>query len=182
MRVYLESKGVEFRFGCRVEDLDISGGAVKGLTYSRLGKDGKATGGIETLIAERVVMAAGHTAREVIHNLCHYLKYFFFSSLLLSIAVSCLRVCFSQLYESLGNREEGLAALEAKGFAVGFRVEHPQDLINSLRLGEEFSALAQGGKGKVCTLQRLLRPGQHLRLLCTKAYAIASYSLSMITI
>jgi uncharacterized FAD-dependent dehydrogenase len=94
MRHYLEDKGVEFRFGSRVEDLEISGGRVKGLTYSRVGPDGGRDGAAEELKVDRVVMAAGHTARE--------------------------------LYESLARRKEGMQCLESKGFAVGFRIEHPQ--------------------------------------------------------
>ena len=37
----------------------------------------------------------------------------------------------------------------AKGFAVGFRIEHPQELINCLQLGPDWAPLAAQGKGKL---------------------------------
>eukprot|EP00667_Euglena_gracilis_P006295 EG_transcript_6342 len=47
------------------------------------------------------------------------------------------------VYELL-HAKGGPAALEAKGFAVGFRVEHPQALINRLRLGRWADSVENG--------------------------------------
>jgi uncharacterized protein len=38
--------------------------------------------------------------------------------------------------------------LEAKGFAVGFRIEHPQSRINMIQYGTEWGACVKTGKGK----------------------------------
>jgi uncharacterized FAD-dependent dehydrogenase len=55
MRERLEAVGVEFRFGARVTGLRVEGGRVRGVTM--------ASG--EDLDAEEVVLAAGHSARDV---------------------------------------------------------------------------------------------------------------------
>jgi uncharacterized FAD-dependent dehydrogenase len=47
------------------------------------------------------------------------------------------------VYETL--HESGVH-LEAKGFAVGFRIEHPQTLINQIQYGNEWGASVQTGK------------------------------------
>lgn len=49
------------------------------------------------------------------------------------------------MYECLMSRG---VAIEPKGIAVGFRVEHPQDVINKIQYGE-FGELCQRGKGPV---------------------------------
>jgi uncharacterized FAD-dependent dehydrogenase len=48
------------------------------------------------------------------------------------------------VYESL--HHSGVK-LEAKGFAVGFRVEHPQALINQIQYGNEWGVCVKTGKG-----------------------------------
>ncbi len=90
MRAALIEHGAEVRFGVRVEDLAVSGGRVVGVKLS----DG------EVIDADRVVLAAGHSARA--------------------------------LLEALAARG---VAMSPKAFAVGFRVEHPQQAIDAIQYG-----------------------------------------------
>ena len=39
--------------------------------------------------------------------------------------------------------------VEPKGIAVGFRVEHPQELINQIQYGEKFATQVENGKGRI---------------------------------
>ena len=90
MRAEIEALGGEVRFGQRVVDLVIDGGAVRGLVLA----------GGEQIAAEQVVLALGHSARDT----------------------------FTMLHE------RGVF-MEAKPFSVGFRIEHPQGLIDRARYG-----------------------------------------------
>ncbi len=63
MRAEIERLGGEIRFGCRVVDLQIDAGALRGLTLARDGGAGSAPA-IETIAAEHVVLAPGHSARD----------------------------------------------------------------------------------------------------------------------
>ncbi|MBJ7309693.1 NAD(P)/FAD-dependent oxidoreductase [Rugamonas sp. CCM 8940] len=94
MRANIEAMGGEYRFGCKVVDLEIEagadGGQVRGLTLE----------GGEKIATRHVVLAVGHSARDT----------------------------FEMLYE------RGVY-IEAKPFSIGFRVEHPQSLIDSCRFG-----------------------------------------------
>jgi hypothetical protein len=90
LRTQIEALGGEIRFEQRVVDLRIEGGALRGLAL--------ASG--EELRADHVVLAPGHSARD--------------------------------LFEALHARG---VRLEAKPLSIGFRVEHPQSLINRARFG-----------------------------------------------
>jgi uncharacterized FAD-dependent dehydrogenase len=90
MRANIEELGGEFRFDTRADDIHIEGGQVQGLTLSNG----------ETLIAEQVILAVGHSARDT--------------------------------FEMLHRRG---VYMEAKPFSVGFRVEHPQSLVDRARFG-----------------------------------------------
>ncbi len=90
LRERLEAVGVRFRFESRVSDLHVDGDRVRGVELE----------GGEGVEAEAVVLAAGHSARDVLEGL----------------------------------ERRGLP-LEAKGFALGVRIEHPQPLINSIQYG-----------------------------------------------
>jgi uncharacterized FAD-dependent dehydrogenase len=90
MRTHLESLGVSFRFGARVVGLLRAKGCVAGVRL----QDG------EELRAEAVVLATGHSARDV--------------------------------YEFL---DDAGVRMQAKGFALGVRIEHPQGLINRIQYG-----------------------------------------------
>jgi uncharacterized protein len=83
--------GGEYRFDCKVTDLQIENGQVQGITL----EDGT------QIEAEHVVLAVGHSARDT--------------------------------FEMLHNRG---VYVEAKPFSVGFRIEHPQSLIDRARFGE----------------------------------------------
>lgn len=90
IRATIESLGGEIRFESRVDQLHIENGQIQGVTL--------ANG--ESLIANHVVLAVGHSARDT----------------------------FKMLYEA------GVY-LEAKPFSVGFRIEHPQSLVDACRYG-----------------------------------------------
>ncbi|UFN51329.1 NAD(P)/FAD-dependent oxidoreductase [Roseomonas sp. OT10] len=95
MRETIEALGGEYRFGTRVEDVEIETAPdgsrhVRGLHLS----DGS------HLAADHVVMAVGHSARDT----------------------------FAMLHE------RGVY-VEAKPFSIGFRIEHPQSLIDRARFG-----------------------------------------------
>lgn len=90
MRADIVALGGEIRFEQRVTDLDIDAGRVRGLVL--------ASG--ETLRADHVVLAPGHSARDT----------------------------FAMLHA------RGVY-LEPKPFSVGFRIEHPQGVIDRARFG-----------------------------------------------
>ncbi len=90
MRAEIETLGGEVRFGQRVADIVIEGGAVRGLVLA----DG------QQLHADQVVLALGHSARDT--------------------------------FEMLHRRG---VAMVAKPFSIGFRIEHPQGLIDRARFG-----------------------------------------------
>lgn len=91
MRERLEALGVVFRFGARVTGLVRNGDHIRGV---RLGD--------EVVEAREVVLATGHSARDV--------------------------------YEF--TREAGVR-MEAKAFAMGVRIEHPQPLIDRIQYGKD---------------------------------------------
>jgi uncharacterized FAD-dependent dehydrogenase len=92
IRASIESLGGEIRFESRVDDIDIEGGKVRGVSL--------ASG--EYIASDHIVLAVGHSARDT----------------------------FAMLYK------RGVY-IEAKPFSIGFRVEHPQTLIDRSRFGEQ---------------------------------------------
>ena len=90
MRAEIESLGGEIRFQARVDDLLIEDGQVRGVVLANQ----------ETIRADQVVLALGHSARDT----------------------------FAMLHR------RGVF-MEAKPFAIGFRIEHPQSLIDKARYG-----------------------------------------------
>ena len=90
MRERLEEMGVIFRFGARVTGLQRSGATITGVELA----------GGEFLEAAEVVLATGHSARDV--------------------------------YELAARAG---VHLEAKAFAMGVRIEHPQPLIDGIQYG-----------------------------------------------
>ena len=109
MRESLLARGIQFRFGTRVEKLLLEGGPdgggerrVTGVEVSEVvpeAEDPAQRTAREVLKAEHVVLAVGHSARDLYRDL---------------VAAG--------------------VPLQPKGFAVGFRVEHPQALINDIQL------------------------------------------------
>ncbi len=95
MRENIIALGGEYRFGCKVVDIEVEARAdgarqIRGVTL--------ASG--EQIASDHVVLAIGHSARDT----------------------------FEMLYE------RGVY-VEAKPFSIGFRVEHPQSLIDACRFG-----------------------------------------------
>jgi uncharacterized FAD-dependent dehydrogenase len=90
IRASIESLGGEIRFECRVDDVDIQDHRIVGLRLA----------GGEYLVADHVILAVGHSARDT----------------------------FQMLYG------RGVY-IEAKPFSVGFRIEHPQSMIDRCRFG-----------------------------------------------
>jgi uncharacterized FAD-dependent dehydrogenase len=97
MRATIESLGGEIRFGSRVDDLliDIDADGARQLR-------GVSLEGGEKILADHVVLAIGHSARDT--------------------------------FEMLHKRN---VYLEAKPFSIGFRVEHPQSIIDRSRFGAQ---------------------------------------------
>lgn len=110
-RQHLQDLGVKIRFGTRVDDLIVDNGHVVGVNVSD--SSGKLEFSSEKLGFDAVVLAVGHSARDVYQMLLSH------------------------------NTE-----LVPKDFAVGLRIEHPQELINSI----QYSKLAnevRSGRGKI---------------------------------
>ena len=135
MRADLRELGGEVRFGAKMTNLFVEDGVTRGVRVSygkameryisgNNGKDQRNSGqttttndGIDNdweteIMADAVVVATGHSARDV--------------------------------YEEL---HAAGVQLEAKGFAAGFRVEHPQKLINEIQYGHEWGPSVVTGKG-----------------------------------
>ena len=90
MRETIEKLGGEYRFQARVDELLIADGRMRGVRLA----DGA------EIAADYVVLAVGHSARDV--------------------------------FEMLARTG---VAIEAKPFSIGFRIEHPQSLIDQARFG-----------------------------------------------
>jgi uncharacterized protein len=100
MREQIIALGGEVRFQQQVTDLLIDDAGPGSATSPRRQLRGVVLAGGETLLSEHVVLAPGHSARDV----------------------------FAMLHE------RGVQ-LEAKPFSIGFRIEHPQGLIDRARFG-----------------------------------------------
>lgn len=111
VRSYLQSLGVQIRFGTKMVDFLVRGNRISGVKVRNsnrsLGSD------CEEVISDAVVLAVGHSARDVYCKLL----------------------------------EHGIH-LSRKDFAVGFRVEHPQDLINEIQYNK-WALEVQRGIGKI---------------------------------
>jgi uncharacterized FAD-dependent dehydrogenase len=90
MRESIEALGGEYRFGCKVTDIDIEDSQVRGVVLE--------SG--ERIETDHVVLAVGHSARDT--------------------------------FEMLHRRG---VFMEPKPFSIGFRVEHPQSMIDQHRFG-----------------------------------------------
>src|SRR5271168_4519397 len=90
MRESIEALGGEYRFGCKVTDIDIEDSQVRGVVLE--------SG--ERIETDHVVLAVGHSARDT--------------------------------FEMLHRRG---VFMEPKPFSVGFRIEHPQSMIDQHRFG-----------------------------------------------
>jgi len=123
MREHLQNLGCEFRFGTRVDDLLVTEGKVAGVLVRTLGVSASAAGA-----------GAGAGANEP-------------EAEKIDAELVCLAVGHSarRLYERLIDHK---VRIDCKPIAVGFRVEHPQELINKIQFGK-FGELCARGKGPV---------------------------------
>ncbi|MBO4873174.1 MAG: FAD-binding protein [Lachnospiraceae bacterium] len=101
LREEILSEGGSLRYYCRVRELVIQDGSVRGLKTEDLLR-----GREEILPADAVILAPGHSARELIRTL----------------------------------HGQGVR-MEAKGFAMGLRIQHPQELIDRIQYGGAFDFL-----------------------------------------
>ncbi|MGZ3429918.1 MAG: NAD(P)/FAD-dependent oxidoreductase, partial [Polyangia bacterium] len=107
MRAEIERLGGEVRFGARVVDLRIEAGAVRGIVVERAPSVGTDRQGEGAAAPERDEIDARHVVMAPGHS---------------------ARDTFAML------QERGIH-LEAKPFSIGFRIEHPQSLIDRARYG-----------------------------------------------
>lgn len=110
-RHHLQELGVNINFGTRLDDLIVENGQVQGVKVSNASQEAGSDN--QNLFYDAVVLAVGHSARDV--------------------------------YQMLLQHDVDLIP---KDFALGLRIEHPQELINSI----QYSALAtevRKGRGKV---------------------------------
>jgi uncharacterized FAD-dependent dehydrogenase len=126
MRQDLRNMGGEIHFGCKVTNLVIQDGAVNRVEY----QVGRAT--VERNIESAPTLVSTRSDKE-----CSTMQ-------LLGDAVvvatgHSARDFYAQLH-SMG------VQLEEKGFAVGYRVEHPQALINKIQYGPEWGPSVVTGK------------------------------------
>ena len=117
MREDIREHGGDIRFGARVTELKRDASSVKGVSveYKKAVERGQKVcntyEGEEDIRGDAVVLATGHSARDI--------------------------------YEELA---QAGVQLEAKGFATGFRVEHPQSIINRIQFGLEWGPSVTTGK------------------------------------
>jgi len=109
MRAEIERLGGEVRFSARVVDVIIERGAIRGVVVEHAGKpaEPEATALRSAGAARREAMAADRVVLALGHS---------------------ARDTFAMLYE------RGVA-MQAKAFSIGFRIEHPQSVIDSARFG-----------------------------------------------
>ena len=130
MREEILASGGDVRFETRVTDLLIADGRIKGLVLN----------GQEELLAEHVVLALGHSARDT------------FSMLLKQKIV-----------------------MEPKPFAIGMRVEHPQELINLSQYGKK-EAGELGNAIYKLTAETSEKRGVYTFCMCPGGYVVNASS------
>lgn len=108
MREEILKLGGEVRFGCRMTDLVVEKGRVRGVITEYAGQPQ------EFLNADQVVLAVGHSARDT--------------------------------FAMLKKRQ---IPMQAKSFAVGVRIEHPQEMINLCRYKAGFPSFLPAASYKV---------------------------------
>ncbi len=108
MREEILRLGGEVRFGCRMTDVRVEQGAVRGVTLQTVG------GEPQFLETGLLVLAVGHSARDT----------------------------FAML-------EKRQVPMQAKSFAVGVRIEHPQRMIDRNQYGTDYPDLLPAASYKV---------------------------------
>ena len=120
MRAELRRLGGEIRFGTKVIELIMDGGTVQGVKFVR-----------KTAL-ERNIDVPAPSDEEVASG------HMYGNAVVLATGHSA-----RDMYESL---HKAGVELEPKGFAVGFRVEHPQKLINKIQFGTVWGSSVVTGK------------------------------------
>jgi uncharacterized FAD-dependent dehydrogenase len=121
MRRDLRRLGGEIRFGTKVTQLLIENGVAKGVEYV-------SKPAVERSIGDDVPFVFKDDESGTLHG----------DAIVLATGHSA-RDVYEKLYDA------GVQ-LEAKGFAVGFRVEHPQKLINKIQYGSDWGATVFTGR------------------------------------
>ncbi len=130
LRKHIADLGGGVRFECQVTDLVIKEGQVQAVVVN----------GKETIPADQVVMAVGHSARDT------------FSMLL----------------------DRGIP-MEPKAFAVGLRIQHPQNMLNVSQYGEEGAKILGPAPYKV-TWQSKSGRGIYSFCMCPGGYVVDASS------
>ncbi len=131
MREKILRLGGEVRFGARVSSLGVDGGRIRSVTVN----------GAERIDADRVVLAVGHSARDVFREL-----------------------------ERVG------AALEPKPFAMGLRIEHPQEAIQRAQFGASWEHPAMHRADYKLTHQARDGRGVYSFCMCPGGWVVNSAS------
>jgi len=132
-----EEKGIVT--GIDVDYSDATERKINGFQYNNSDVEGKS----ETIVGDAVVIATGHSARDV--------------------------------YEELHN--SGIK-LEPKGFAVGYRIEHPQKNLNKIQYGNEWGRYAFAGKIKTDAANNDYFPVRDIDPTHEGRLPVSSYSLA----
>ncbi len=130
IREHMIQLGASVRFGAKVTDFMIQDKKIVGVVVN----------GEETITANQVVLAIGHSARDT----------------------------FSLLYQ------KGIPMAQ-KAFAVGLRIQHPQEMINQVQYGEKASQLLGPAPYKV-TWQSKLGRGVYSFCMCPGGYVVNASS------
>ncbi|MBQ5414574.1 MAG: hypothetical protein IIU22_00150 [Firmicutes bacterium] len=147
IRKKIESLGGEVRFGCRLEELVLEGGALSAVKYSAAkteGPDGApASGGriMETLETDALILALGHSARDTVRALY-----------------------------AAGIR------MEQKPFSIGVRIEHPQSLIDLAQYGALHEDLGIGPADYKLNVKTSSGRGVYTFCMCPGGYVINASS------
>lgn len=130
LRRQIEEMGGSFRFGAQVTDLLTENKEVRGVEIN----------GRETIPAQAVVLAIGHSARDT--------------------------------FEMLRKKK---LRMEPKSFAVGVRIEHPQEMITRSQYGEHAPAALGAASYKV-THQTAAGRGVYSFCMCPGGYVVNASS------
>ncbi len=134
MREEILRLGGEVRFGCRMTDVRVEQGAVRGVTLQTVG------GEPQFLETGLLVLAVGHSARDTFVML-----------------------------------EKRQVPMQAKSFAVGVRIEHPQRMIDRNQYGTDYPDLLPAASYKVTRRTESGR-GVYSFCMCPGGYVVNASS------
>lgn len=130
MRLDLRSHGGEILFGAKMDELIIEHGVVKGVRITRSPALERNVGHINSVKIDSSLGPSVIMGDTVVLATGHSAR---------------------DVYEKL--HQEGVQ-LEAKGFATGFRIEHPQKLISQIQYGNEWGRSVVTGKQTTDSVNR----------------------------